>query len=118
MSTSEIIAPGYKDDGSTVSRTIDKASTGAHNVIDKVSDAAHPAMDRLSSGAHHTIDKAASAATQTAAALAVKREQMKNARARAMEQTRDYVRANPVTAVGIALAAGFLLSRLLRSRSR
>lgn len=41
---------------------------------------------------------------------------MKNAQEQAMAQARSYVRDNPVTALGIAVAAGFLLSRLLHSR--
>jgi ElaB/YqjD/DUF883 family membrane-anchored ribosome-binding protein len=32
------------------------------------------------------------------------------------ENCREYVRDNPVTSLGIAVAAGFLLSRLLSSR--
>jgi ElaB/YqjD/DUF883 family membrane-anchored ribosome-binding protein len=117
MSTSGNNAAGSNDGGKTVAKTIDKASTRAHNVIDRVSEAAHPAMDRLSSGAHSTVDRAASAATLTTAAFVEKREQMRYVRVRAMEQTRGYVRANPVTSIGIAVAVGFLLSRLMRTRA-
>ena len=116
MSTSGNSATGSNDSGNSVARTVDKASARAHNVIDKVSEAAHPAVDRLSSGAHYTVDKAANAATQTAAAFVEKREQLRYAQVRAMEGTRGYVRANPVTSIGIAVAVGFLLSRLLRAR--
>jgi ElaB/YqjD/DUF883 family membrane-anchored ribosome-binding protein len=115
MDTSGKITSGFNE-GGRMARTVEKASTGAHSVIDKVSQAAHPAMDRFSSGAHHTVDRAASAATQTAAAFNVKREQLRHARVRTMEETREYVRANPLTSVGIAVAAGYLISRLLRSR--
>src|SRR4051812_21754682 len=93
MNTSGNITGSFNDGGNTVSKTLDKASTGAHNVIDKVSDAAHPAMDRLSSGAHHTVDRAAGAAHRTTAALVEKRAQMSTA----IDGTRDYVRTNPVT---------------------
>ncbi|MEO8156596.1 MAG: hypothetical protein ABI648_02285 [Betaproteobacteria bacterium] len=95
---------------------VERASTGAHNVINKVSEAAHPALDRISSGAHHGVDKAASAVTRTAAMFNEKREKLKYAQARTMEGTRNYVRANPITSVGIALAAGYLISRLFQSR--
>ena len=56
------------------------------------------------------------AAGQAAGTLGVKGEQFKNAQVRAMEQCRGYVRDHPVTSLGIAIAAGFLLSRLWTSR--
>jgi ElaB/YqjD/DUF883 family membrane-anchored ribosome-binding protein len=85
-------------------------------VIDKVSDAAHPAVERLASGAHQAVDKIADVAGQAAETLGVKGEQLKNAQVQAMEQCRGYVRDHPVLSLGIAVAAGFLLSRLLSSR--
>lgn len=108
--------PSPNDGSRNLARTVDHAGTGAHNVIDKVSDAARPMVDRMASRAHQAVDKVASAAGQAAETLGVKGEQLKNAQIQAMQQCRGYVRANPVTALGIAVAAGFLLSRLLRSR--
>jgi len=116
MDISGKIPPGSNGDGSRTPGTVEKASTGAHNVIDKVSQAAHPAVDRISSGAHFTVDKAAGAATRTAAAFNEKREQLRYAGMRTMEETRGYVRANPIMSIGIAVAAGYLISRLFRSR--
>jgi ElaB/YqjD/DUF883 family membrane-anchored ribosome-binding protein len=110
------LTPSPNDGSRNLARTVDQASTRAHDVIDKVSDASRPAVDRIASGAHQAVDKIASAAGQAADALGVKGEQLKNVQVRAMEQCRGYVRDNPVTAMGIAIAAGFVLSRLLSSR--
>lgn len=110
------VTPTPNGDGRTLARAVDQAGTGAHDVINKVSDAARPAVDRIASGAHQAVAKIASAAGQAAETLGVKGEQLRTAQVRAMEQCRGYVRANPVTALGIAIGAGFLLSRLLRSR--
>ena len=110
------VTPSPTDAGRTLARTVDQAGSGAHDVIDKVSDAARPVVDRIASGAHQAVDKIASAAGQAAEALGVKGEQLKDVQARAMEQCRAYVAENPVTSLGIAIAAGFLLSRLLSSR--
>lgn len=107
---------GIGDPSGTVARTVDQATTGAHKAIDKVSDAARPTVDRLATGAHQAVDKIAGAATQAAETLDQKSAQLKAAQARVMESCRDYVRENPITSVGIALAAGFVLSRLLSSR--
>ena len=116
MEAAGSITPSPNDGSRTLARAVDQASMGAHDVIDKVSDAARPVVGRIASGAHQAVDKIAGAAGQAAETLGVKGEQLKNAQVRAMEQCRGYVRNNPVTALGIAVAAGFLLSRLWSSR--
>ena len=116
MEATGIVTSSPNDGSRTLARSVDQASMGAHDAIDKVSDAARPVVDRIASGAHRAVDKIAGAAGQAAETLSVKGRQLKNAQVRGMEQCRGYVRGNPVTALGIAVAAGFLLSRLLRSR--
>ena len=108
--------PSPNDGSRNLTRTVDQASTGAHDVINKVSDAARPAVDRFASGAHQAVDKIASAAGQAAETLGVKGEQLKKLQAQALDQARGYVREHPVASVGIAIAAGYLLSKLLSSR--
>jgi len=102
--------------GDGLARTVDQASTGAHEAITKVSDAARPVVDRIASGAHQAVDKIAGGAAQVAESLGMKGEQLKDMHAKAMDQGRGYVRDNPIMALGIAIAAGFLLSKLLSSR--
>ena len=116
METAEKIVPNPNGGGRHLGRAVDQAGIGAHDVIDKVSDAARPAVDRMASGAHQVVDKIASAAGQAAETLGVKGEQLKDIQVRALEQCRGYVRANPALSLGIAIAAGYLLSRLLSSR--
>jgi ElaB/YqjD/DUF883 family membrane-anchored ribosome-binding protein len=41
---------------------------------------------------------------------------LKKFQVQALEKCQGYVRANPVMSLGIALAAGYLLSKLLSSR--
>ena len=101
--------------GKTVAGNIDQASAGAHNTIDKVSDAARPAVDRVAASAHQVVDKVSTAAAQAADTLGVKGEQLKEAQTRATESFRSYVTDNPLASVGIAVAAGFILSKLFNS---
>lgn len=68
--------------------------------------------DKVSDFAHETGDKIASAKE----ALGEKGEQLLNAEQRLMKNCQRYVRDNPVTSLGIAVATGFLLSRLLSGR--
>ena len=72
--------------------------------------------DKVSHSAHEAYDKIADATSQAAEALGEKGEQLKNAEQQLMEDCRVYVRDNPITSVGIAVAAGFLLSRVLSGR--
>ena len=73
-------------------------------------------IDKAANSAHEAVDKIASATNQAAEALAGKREQLKNTEQQLMENCRGYVRDNPITSLGLAAAAGFLLSRLLSGR--
>jgi len=109
-------ASGTGDIGGKMARTVDDAASGAHRAIDKATDAVRPAVDRLAAGAHQTVDRIGGAAAQAAETVEYKSEQLRDAQARLTENCRTYVRDNPVTSLGIAVAAGFLLSRLLSSR--
>ncbi len=101
---------------SKIARGVGQAAAGAHETIDTLSDAARPAVDRLASGAHVTVDRVASAATQAAETLGAKGATIKTAQDQLVESAREYVRQNPVAALGIAVATGFVLSRLLSSK--
>ncbi len=74
--------------------TIDKASNYAHEAVDKITNASHQAAE--------TLDQ--------------KSEQLKTAEQRIVKNCQAYIRDNPVTSLGIAVATGFLLSRLLSIR--
>jgi ElaB/YqjD/DUF883 family membrane-anchored ribosome-binding protein len=102
--------------GGTVARVVDNASSRAHSAIDKVSATAVPAVNRMASGAHQAVDKATQFASGAADSLGAKADQLQDAKTRLTEECRGYVRENPLASVGIALATGFLLSRLLSRR--
>ena len=99
--------------GKSVAGNIEGISQDAHHTIDKVSDAARPAVERVATGAHQVVDKLAGVATNAAETLGVKGEQLKQAQTRVTENIRDYVRENPLASVGIAVAAGILVSRFI-----
>ncbi len=101
-----------------LAHAVDTVSTGAHEGVDRMSDALYPAVDRLAAGAHRSVEQIAAVASQAAETFGAKRMQMNDARVRVAAQCRDYVRANPLASVGLALAAGFVVSRLVRSRER
>ena len=104
------------DTRSSLVRGVDQATAGAHDKINSVSDAARPAVERMATSAHEAVDKVAGVATQAAETLGVKGEQIKTAQDKLIESAREYMREHPVATLGVAVAAGFVLSRLLSSR--
>ncbi|WP_394753295.1 DUF883 domain-containing protein [Crenothrix sp.] len=75
-------------------KTIDDASDSAHDVIDKITDASNQAAD----------------------AVTKKGKQIKTLEQRLVNDCCDYTRKNPEMALAMAVAGGFLLSRVLSGR--
>jgi ElaB/YqjD/DUF883 family membrane-anchored ribosome-binding protein len=73
-------------------------------------------LDKALNSAHEAVDKISVATSQAAEALGEKGQQLKNSEKQLVEDCRGYVRDNPLSSLGIAVAAGFLLSRLLSAR--
>jgi len=73
-------------------------------------------IDKASRSAHEAYDKIANATSNAAETLGEKGEQLQKAEQQLMKNCRGYISDNPITSVSIAVAAGFLLSRLLSRR--
>lgn len=69
-------------------------------------------IDKLSSAAEEAAEKIASVTSQATEVLGEKGEQLKELEEQLMEDARDYIREHPITSMGIALAAGFMLSQI------
>jgi ElaB/YqjD/DUF883 family membrane-anchored ribosome-binding protein len=94
---------------SRLEEKVDRLAQGAHSGVDAASEAAGPAIDRMAAGAHRAIDSADEAATNAVEALeaaGVKGEEL-------LAAASAYMRENPVLSLSMAVAAGFVLSRLL-----
>ncbi len=100
----------------TLEHGVDTATVAAHGTIDTVSDAARPALDHLVSSAHGAVDRAGIAATHAAGSVGAKGDQLNASRKRMVDHAGGYVREHPVASLGMAVAAGYFLSRLLSSR--
>jgi ElaB/YqjD/DUF883 family membrane-anchored ribosome-binding protein len=72
--------------------------------------------DKAANSTHEAYDKIANATSNAAEALGEKGEQLQKAEQQLMKNCRGYISDNPITSVSIAVAAGFLLSRLLSRR--
>jgi ElaB/YqjD/DUF883 family membrane-anchored ribosome-binding protein len=73
-------------------------------------------VDRLSQTAHQAVDRAASTAASYAERFGEKGEEWMQMPQDWLDTAREYVKQNPLQAIGMAAAAGYLLSILMRSR--
>jgi ElaB/YqjD/DUF883 family membrane-anchored ribosome-binding protein len=72
--------------------------------------------DKATNSGFQAFDKIASRTAKAAETLGEKRGQLKDAERRLMGNCCAYVRDKPITSLSIAVAAGFLLSRVLSGR--
>ena len=72
--------------------------------------------DKVSHSTHEAYDKIADATRHAAEALGETGEQLKKAEQKLMKNCCGYISDNPITSVSVAVAAGFLMSRLLSRR--
>jgi ElaB/YqjD/DUF883 family membrane-anchored ribosome-binding protein len=73
-------------------------------------------IERASSTAHEAVDRVAQTASQYAERFGEQAEALMEMKDNWVEGARDYVREHPIAALGMAVAAGYVLSMLMRSR--
>lgn len=90
-------------------------STSDDNAVENsVEKTVESTVNRLASGAHEAVDRVAGATNQAAETLCAKRAKIKATEEQWLEDVRTYVQANPITALSMAVAGGYLLSRILK----
>ena len=72
--------------------------------------------ENMSRTAHEYVDRASEAVGSMAERFGETGEQLLAMKDTWIETTREYVREKPMQAIGIAVAAGYLLSMIMRSR--
>lgn len=113
--------PSTADQLSKGDGALHKAATGAHYAVERMATAADevtrkaiPAIDRAAEYAHRTVDKAVTGVTPAAEWIEEQTDAFTAAQQKLVRSTRSYVTANPLVSLGMAIAAGFLVSRILR----
>jgi ElaB/YqjD/DUF883 family membrane-anchored ribosome-binding protein len=100
----------------SLERGVDKATAAAHESVDSVSEAAHPAIDHMTTNAHSAVNRAGVVAGHAAETVGGKGDQLNATGQKLFDQAGGYVRENPIASLGMAVAAGYLLSRILSAR--
>lgn len=73
-------------------------------------------IENIANSAHEAVNIIADVSNQAATVIGEKSVQLQNAEQQLVSSCRDYVHENPIASLGIAAAAGFVLSRLLSCR--
>jgi ElaB/YqjD/DUF883 family membrane-anchored ribosome-binding protein len=73
-------------------------------------------IERAASSAHQAVDRVAETASAYAERFGEKAEEWLEIKDTWVEGAREYVREHPIAALGIAAAAGYVLSMLMCSR--
>ena len=99
-----------------------KTTAGAHAAVNSMADAADiaarkakPAIDQVAAMAHQVVDRAAASAAPAADWLGEQSENLNATQKKLVTDTSAYIAANPLMSVGVAVLAGFLISRMIRS---
>lgn len=113
-SSSDTFGSSPSDEGA-----LTRATGSAHSAVNTMAEGAdaaarkaRPAIDQIAAMAHQAVDKAAATAGPAADWLGEQGESLNATQKKLMANTCSYISANPMTSVGIALLAGFLISRL------
>jgi ElaB/YqjD/DUF883 family membrane-anchored ribosome-binding protein len=83
-------------------------------IVERAATSAHQAVDRVAAKVSPTVERVRAAAAGSADTLNAKLDDIGSLRDEWTESCRSYVRERPMTAIGVAVLAGFLLSRWIR----
>jgi len=74
-----------------------------------------PSIDQVAAMAHRAVDKAAKSAAPAVDWIGETGESLSATQKKLVSDTSAYIAANPLMSVGIAVLAGFVISRMVRS---
>ena len=93
--------------------TVGGMASRAHEALDTAVDKVAPSVNRMVGKAHETIDRLADRAAPAADSVGAAMREASDRTVRLGEACANSVRAQPLLAVGSALAIGYVLGRLM-----
>ena len=115
-------APSTFGNPPTKDGALTKTTAGAHAAVNSIADAADgaarkakPAIDQVAAMAHQMVEKAAASAAPAVDWLGEQGENLNATQKKLVTDTSAYIAANPLMSVGVAVLAGFLIGRMIRS---
>lgn len=96
--------------------TLDNVTERGHSTVDRVAQSAHQAIDRVAGKAGPAVEKLRASTSNAGAALRARADALGNMEEKWVENSRNYIRENPLTSVAIGVLIGVVLSKLSSSR--
>ena len=87
----------------------------ADPAIERVARSAHSAVDRVAGSASSAVDRVRSGVQGAMGTMSDRMQDLQSSREVWVDSARERVREHPLATIGVALAAGYLLARILRS---
>jgi ElaB/YqjD/DUF883 family membrane-anchored ribosome-binding protein len=103
-------------DTPTSGTTVDAVADRTLSTVDRAAQGAHDAIDRLAAKAGPAIEKLRASTSGAGDTLRAKADAFGELEEQWLENSRNYVRENPLTALAIGVLAGVVLSKLSSSR--
>lgn len=100
--------------GNGASGGMGSAGADLHSRINGASPPVREVVGRLSSTVHKTVDKLADGAARAVDKLSGQHQWIREAPPRALASSKSWIQDKPLETVGIALAVGYAVGRLLR----
>jgi ElaB/YqjD/DUF883 family membrane-anchored ribosome-binding protein len=98
----------------TMQTTVDNEPGANPTMPDSQEESKSETINRIASSAHQAVDRIAQGADSALQSLHGNSQVWKATGDHSVERVQQYVREKPLMALGMAAAAGFLLSRLMR----
>jgi ElaB/YqjD/DUF883 family membrane-anchored ribosome-binding protein len=102
--------------GATADSTLGNVTDRGHTTVDRVAQSAHEAIDRIAGKAGPAVERLRTSTGNIGSTLREKADSLGELEEQWVENTRGYIRENPLTAIAIGVLAGVLLSKLSSSR--
>ena len=111
------MTPSIRSDSAASELPSSVPSSVTGPVVDRVARTAHQAVDRVAGSATHAVERMRSGLTGARSTVDDKMQEFSSTRSQWMDTCRETVREHPLAAIGIGLAAGWLVARVLSSSS-
>jgi len=100
----------------TSDSTVGTVADRTHSTVDRAAQSAHEAIDRLAAKAGPAVERLRASTNNASEKLRAKAGELGELEEQWLENTRGYVRENPLTAVALGVLVGVVLSKLSSSR--
>jgi ElaB/YqjD/DUF883 family membrane-anchored ribosome-binding protein len=111
------MTPSLRSDPATSELPSSVPSSMTGPMVERVARGAHQAVDRVAGTASGAVERMRSGLSSAGSTMSEQMDALSSTRTQWLDNCRQSVREHPLAAIGIGLAAGWLVARLMGSSS-